>query len=147
MRICRFDDNRLGVVVGDEVRDVTAILEHLPPLSWPVPPGDHFFNHFEVLRPRIEAAAADAPSRPLKGAKLLSPVANPGKIVAAPVNYQLHLDESRADTQIKSRGYRIELGEIVAALIPSDFGDPEATVKTIRHRGSAVVFEPAKGHA
>jgi repressor LexA len=34
-------------------------------------------------------------------------------------------------------------GEIVAALIPSDFGDPEATVKTIRHRGSAVVFEPA----
>ena len=32
--------------------------------------------------------------------KLLSPVANPGKIVAAPVNYQLHLDESRADTQI-----------------------------------------------
>jgi repressor LexA len=34
-------------------------------------------------------------------------------------------------------------GEIVAALIPSDFGDHEATVKTIRHRGSAVVFEPA----
>jgi repressor LexA len=34
-------------------------------------------------------------------------------------------------------------GEIVAALIPSDFGDAEATVKTIRHRGSAVVFEPA----
>ena len=34
-------------------------------------------------------------------------------------------------------------GEIVAALIPTDFGDAEATVKTIRHRGSAVVFEPA----
>ncbi|MDQ3982572.1 MAG: transcriptional repressor LexA [Actinomycetota bacterium] len=35
-------------------------------------------------------------------------------------------------------------GEIVAAMMPSDFGDePEATVKTIRHRGSAVWFEPA----
>ena len=34
-------------------------------------------------------------------------------------------------------------GEIVAAMIPSDFGDAEATVKTIRHRGSAVIFEPA----
>lgn len=35
-------------------------------------------------------------------------------------------------------------GEIVAAMIPSDYGDaPEATVKRIRHRGSAVVFEPA----
>lgn len=34
-------------------------------------------------------------------------------------------------------------GEIVAAMIPGDFGDAEATVKTIRHRGSAIVFEPA----
>lgn len=35
-------------------------------------------------------------------------------------------------------------GEIVAAMMPSEFGDEaEATVKTIRHRGSAVWFEPA----
>lgn len=100
MRFCRFDDNRLGVVVGEEVRDVTAVLDHLPPLAWPVPHGDHFFNHFDALRPRMEEAAASAASRPLSEVRLLSPVANPGKIVAAPVNYQLHLDESRADTQI-----------------------------------------------
>lgn len=34
-------------------------------------------------------------------------------------------------------------GEIVAAMIPSEFGDAEATVKKIRHRGSAIVLEPA----
>ncbi|MDQ3939870.1 MAG: transcriptional repressor LexA [Actinomycetota bacterium] len=34
-------------------------------------------------------------------------------------------------------------GEIVAAMIPSDYGDAEATVKTIRHRGSAIMLEPA----
>ena len=34
-------------------------------------------------------------------------------------------------------------GEIVAAMVPSEFGDAEATVKTIRHRGSAIVLEPA----
>jgi repressor LexA len=34
-------------------------------------------------------------------------------------------------------------GEIVAAMIPSEFGDAEATVKTIRHKGSAIVLEPA----
>ncbi len=33
-------------------------------------------------------------------------------------------------------------GEIVAAMIPSEFGDAEATVKTIRHRGSSVILEP-----
>jgi repressor LexA len=35
-------------------------------------------------------------------------------------------------------------GEIVAAMLPSEYGDgAEATVKTIRHRGSAIVLEPA----
>ncbi|MGH2788814.1 MAG: transcriptional repressor LexA [Actinomycetota bacterium] len=35
-------------------------------------------------------------------------------------------------------------GEIVAAMMPSEYGDaPEATVKTIRHRGGAIVLEPA----
>jgi 2-keto-4-pentenoate hydratase/2-oxohepta-3-ene-1,7-dioic acid hydratase in catechol pathway len=31
---------------------------------------------------------------------LLSPVANPGKILAAPVNYRKHLDEARGDPAI-----------------------------------------------
>lgn len=35
-------------------------------------------------------------------------------------------------------------GEIVAAMIPNEYsGDAEATVKTIRHRGSAIYLEPA----
>ncbi len=34
-------------------------------------------------------------------------------------------------------------GEIVAAMIPGDYGDAEATVKTIRHRGSSMMLEPA----
>lgn len=100
MRFCRFDDNRLGVVTDSMVHDVTEVLADLPSLSWPVPPGDHFFNHFDRLRPRMEDLAARVPGRPVDSVRLLSPVGNPGKIVAAPVNYSLHLDESRADTQI-----------------------------------------------
>jgi repressor LexA len=35
-------------------------------------------------------------------------------------------------------------GEIVAAMIPSEYGDAaDATVKTIRHRGAEIVLEPA----
>ncbi len=35
-------------------------------------------------------------------------------------------------------------GEIVAAMMPNEYSDEaEATVKTIRHKGSAVIFEPA----
>jgi 2,4-diketo-3-deoxy-L-fuconate hydrolase len=100
MRVCRYDDNRLGVVIDALVHDVTPVLDDLPPLKWPAPRGDHFFNHFDRLRPRMEALAKTAPGIPVSKVRLLSPVANPGKIVAAPVNYKLHLDESRADTQI-----------------------------------------------
>ena len=100
MRFCRFNDNRLGVVRDDLVHDVTAVLDGLPALRWPTPPGDHFFNHFDALRPQMQARADQVPGVSIELVKLLSPVANPGKIVAAPVNYALHLDESRVDKAI-----------------------------------------------
>jgi 2-keto-4-pentenoate hydratase/2-oxohepta-3-ene-1,7-dioic acid hydratase in catechol pathway len=48
----------------------------------------------------MQARADQVPGVSIESVKLLSPVANPGKIVAAPVNYALHLDESRADKAI-----------------------------------------------
>jgi 2-keto-4-pentenoate hydratase/2-oxohepta-3-ene-1,7-dioic acid hydratase in catechol pathway len=100
MRLCRFDDDRLGLVTGEEVRDVTAVLEHLPARRWPFPKGDALIATLDELKPAIAAEAKRAPVRPLTQVKLLSPVANPSKIVAAPVNYRRHLEEARADAQI-----------------------------------------------
>ena len=71
MRICRFGDNRLGVVKGDRVHDVSDALQLLPPLTWPVPPGDHFFNHFETLRPRMAELAETVPGTPVGEVALL----------------------------------------------------------------------------
>jgi 2-keto-4-pentenoate hydratase/2-oxohepta-3-ene-1,7-dioic acid hydratase in catechol pathway len=100
MRLCRFDDNRLGVVVDEEVRDVTPVVARLPAQRWPLPKGDPLVAALGGLRPHIEAELARAPARPLAQVKLLSPVANPSKIVAAPVNYRRHLEEARADAEI-----------------------------------------------
>lgn len=100
MKLARFDDQRLGVVLGDEIADVTGVLEHLPTRRWPFPPGDDLIAHLDVLRPAIEAALPAAPRLPLAGRRWLSPVANPGKVVAAPVNYRKHIEESRADAGI-----------------------------------------------
>jgi len=44
--------------------------------------------------------------------KLLPPVANPGKIVAAPVNYKAHLEESRNDVEINFNRKVIEIQTI-----------------------------------
>ncbi len=100
MKLCRFDDERLGVVDGDVVRDVTPVLQALPACRYPLPRGDLLIRQLPELRSAIDAALAHAPTRPLAGVKLLSPVANPGKIVAAPVNYQKHLQEARDDAEI-----------------------------------------------
>lgn len=100
MRLCRFDDDRLGVVRGEGVHDVSAVLERLPPARWPAPPGDALMAHLDELRADIEALADGAPALPLAGLKLKSPVANPDKIIGAPVNYQKHLDEAQADAGI-----------------------------------------------
>src|ERR1700680_4865335 len=100
MKICRFGDARLGVVEGPNVRDVTAALDVLPAYRYPLPTHDVLIAHLDKVTERIRAISSSAPSLPLAGLKLLSPVANPGKVVAAPVNYQKHLTEARSDPQI-----------------------------------------------
>jgi 2-keto-4-pentenoate hydratase/2-oxohepta-3-ene-1,7-dioic acid hydratase in catechol pathway len=100
MKLCRFDDNRLGLVEGEELLDVTAALAALPALRYPVPPGDHLIAHLEAVMFRAKALAPDAKRLPLAGRRLLSPVANPGKIIGAPVNYTKHQAEAVADKGI-----------------------------------------------
>src|SRR5688500_17075622 len=100
MRLCRFDDGRLGVVEGGNVRDVTAALEVLPAYRYPLPGHDVLVAHLDEVLARARAIVAQSPSIPLSAVRLLSPVANPGKIVAAPVNYNKHLDEVRGDAAL-----------------------------------------------
>jgi 2,4-didehydro-3-deoxy-L-rhamnonate hydrolase len=100
MRLCRFGDNRLGLVRGDEVADVTTALDALPAHRYPLPRHDPLIAHLAELRAGIAAVAERARPIPLATIELLSPIANPGKIVAAPVNYKKHLEEARADAAI-----------------------------------------------
>jgi 2-keto-4-pentenoate hydratase/2-oxohepta-3-ene-1,7-dioic acid hydratase in catechol pathway len=100
MKFCRFDDGRLGLVEGDMVRDVTAALEVLPRYGYPLPQHDIFIANLDAVATRARAIARDAPALPLDHLTLLSPVANPGKIIAAPVNYQKHLNEVRDNPQL-----------------------------------------------
>lgn len=100
MKLCRFADDRVGLVQGVSIRDVTPALAALPSYRYPLPRLDPLIAHLPELRTRIETEAGKAPDLPLAEARLLSPVANPGKVVAAPVNYRKHLDEARADAAI-----------------------------------------------
>jgi 2-keto-4-pentenoate hydratase/2-oxohepta-3-ene-1,7-dioic acid hydratase in catechol pathway len=100
MRICRFNEGRLGLVEQDTVYDVTRALEALPALKWPVAPGDLLIERLPELRQALAEARKNAAALPLREVRLQSPVANPSKIMAAPLNYHAHIAESAADAQI-----------------------------------------------
>jgi len=97
VKICRFSGNRLGVVEGDVVCDVTAVLSEISPVRWPLPAGDLLIEQLAALRPQIERACGSAKRLPLAELHLDAPVANPTKVCAAPVNYLKHLREAQAD--------------------------------------------------
>ena len=100
MRICRFDDNRLGVVTDKGIHDVTELLAQLPHWTYPLPVFDPLVKNLPKLRPALEQQSKQSAPKPLKGVRLLSPVANPGKIIAAPVNYKKHLEEVLAQKEL-----------------------------------------------
>lgn len=111
MRICQFNDHSLGIVEDAAVRDVTAVLDALPAHRYPFPAGDLLIASLPRLKDALSAAAPRAQAFPLSQVRLLSPVGNPGKIVAAPVNYRKHLEEvrERADLHHGNAGHQEEI--------------------------------------
>lgn len=112
MHLCRFGEGRLGVVAGDRVKDVTPALDVLPPGRYPFPRHDLLVANLDAVRRRIAALLPSAPELALDAITLLAPVANPGKIIAAPVNYQKHLEEARADSGIHHRNQIDEIHRV-----------------------------------
>lgn len=104
MRLCQFDDGKLGLIEGDMVRDVSAALATLPASAYPFPRHDVLIENLAAVRAEIDALPA-VDAMPLSSVRLQSPVRNAGKLVAAPVNYQAHLDEAVADEATFSRAH------------------------------------------
>jgi 2-keto-4-pentenoate hydratase/2-oxohepta-3-ene-1,7-dioic acid hydratase in catechol pathway len=98
VRIARFGKDRVGLVLEDGVHDVSSVLKSLPAHRFPFPRHDALIAGLKKLRAPMKKAAAK--SRPVRTDKFLSPVANPGKIMAAPVNYTKHLEEVLKDKGI-----------------------------------------------
>lgn len=85
MKLCYFNDFRLGVIRGETVVDVTDAVRDIP----------HIDNRdlivgliarWDAYKPRIEKAA-DGQGLPLRSVRLRPPVPRPGNIVCMAVNY------------------------------------------------------------
>jgi 2-keto-4-pentenoate hydratase/2-oxohepta-3-ene-1,7-dioic acid hydratase in catechol pathway len=93
MKLCRYDDDRLGVVIGDEVHDVTAAQAEIRASTPYTAKVDPVIAALPAWRERLEKMAAAAPGQPIDQINLLPPVARPPKILAAPTNYGKHIEE------------------------------------------------------
>ena len=86
MKLLHFNDFRLGVLKGDQVVDVTAIITNIPHSG----PGDRMNSviaNFADLRPRIEAAVAAGSGVPVGSVRIRPPVPKPTNIECMAVNY------------------------------------------------------------
>jgi len=110
MKLCRFDKDRLGIVQGDVVLDVSKALEAVPEQRWPLVQGDPLVLNFKRVLAAAKKLAPRAKKKPLSKAKLLSPVANPSKIIGAPINYNDHIAESIKDPGIAQGRTNIQKG-------------------------------------
>jgi 2-keto-4-pentenoate hydratase/2-oxohepta-3-ene-1,7-dioic acid hydratase in catechol pathway len=93
MRICRFDNDRLGVIRGDMVHDVSAAQDEIRKSARYDMRGDAVIAALPQWRERLEKMAASAPAKTLSQVRLLPPVARPTKLMAAPTNYRKHIEE------------------------------------------------------
>jgi hypothetical protein len=76
--------------------------------------GDRVVAHLSQLQDRIKKIAANAPKHKLTEVRLLSPIANPGKIMAAPANYRLHVELDTKDPTVDAGVHRAQLIDMEA---------------------------------
>jgi 2,4-didehydro-3-deoxy-L-rhamnonate hydrolase len=96
MKLCRYDDDRMGVVRGDLVHDVTEAQTEIRKAAPYAMKGDAVIAALPQWRERIERLADKTAGTPIATVKLLPPVARPTKLSCAPTNYQAHIAEMKA---------------------------------------------------
>ncbi|WP_291050444.1 fumarylacetoacetate hydrolase family protein [Herbiconiux sp.] len=103
MRLALFNDHRPGVVLGDELIDVSSIVHPLPAEAggaWAV-----WLAAGSGTAALERALLSDAlPRHPLDSVRLCAPLPRPGKIIAAPVNYLDHKIEMSEQKTIAEYG-------------------------------------------
>jgi len=106
MKIASFNDYRIGLVEGDQLRDITSVV----PAALDEMPGQRLnwlIRHWDGIKAQLETVRERAPTLALDSVSLLAATPCPGHVFAAPANYQKHIGElgSKAVTK-KGRSAR-----------------------------------------
>ncbi len=86
MKLLYFDDFRLGVLRGDDVVDVSDVVQDIPHVG-PHDLINGLIERFDDYRERLEAAASAGEGIPVANVRIRPPLPKPGNIDAMAVNY------------------------------------------------------------
>src|SRR3954467_8708226 len=103
MKLARFEGDRIGVVRGGEIVDVTDAADAQPG-AWPPVAMNRLIANFAEYRSKLERVSALGRGLPLSGVTLLTPIPWPNKIIAYPVNYHDHGVEMGSSYRANNQG-------------------------------------------
>ena len=101
MRLVLFEGGRVGLVQGDEIRDLTGLLAKGPSEAT----TDlmlALISDWDNIRPQLDDESL--PQMGINDIHLAPPLPEPGKIVAAPINYLDHKEEMKVKGTIAQLG-------------------------------------------
>ncbi len=104
MKLCRYNDNKLGVVEAEQLIDVSEALEAVPETRWPRANGDGFIAALDNVRVLVGTLRKWGFVQRHASVDILSPVVHPTKLIGAPANYAKHVAEAAADEGIHFGG-------------------------------------------
>lgn len=103
MKFTLFNDFQLGIIENDTVYDIGQAIGDSSRKS-DCPMVD-FIRQFASKTDEWTALLENAPKFPLSEVRLRQPMARPGKIVAAPVNYVSHQQEMKEEFTARNLGF------------------------------------------
>ncbi len=104
MKLSRFNGSHLGVVIGDEIADITKLID-ADPAEWPPVSMTRLIAQFDDNKALIEKRLETTPRVKLSEARLETPVPWPNKVIAYPVNYHAHGREMQATYRAANQGF------------------------------------------
>jgi len=107
MKLARFDEGRLGVVVGEDAAEIVDVTEVLgvDPAEWPPVGPNRLIRDFAEHAEALAQAAASGFRIPLASVILRTPVPAASKVIAYPVNYHDHGREMQAGYRADVQGF------------------------------------------
>lgn len=92
MKIARFDSSKIGLLIDEMLYEITSLALSFDTLET--------LHALQAMSPaQLEETMAKARTYKLSEVHLNSPITNPSKVVAAPINYKEHVEEMQSNGQ------------------------------------------------